>query len=143
MPMIDVYAPADMFTDEAERPLAEELMQAVMIAEGLPQPAPRIVQNVTGCYLHRLPPSAIHTARTGNARTVRINVMVGAGGLGSEAKKQVVATATAIVARHASDARQELRTFVIISEATEGGWGIAGETFGKGRAEAFFALELD
>ncbi|SFO48915.1 tautomerase family protein [Sphingomonas sp. OK281] len=142
MPMIDVYAPADMFSEEAGRCLASDLTQAVLAAEGFPDPAPVNVQHVTGFYIHRLPSSDVHTARTGSARTVRVDVIAAAGGLTSAAKKVIIEAATEIVARHALDKNQTNRTFVVVHEAAPGGWGIAGKTFSKDNVADFHALDM-
>jgi phenylpyruvate tautomerase PptA (4-oxalocrotonate tautomerase family) len=42
-----------------------------------------------------------------------------------------VAEATKIVAEVAGDPSQAARTWVLLSEAAEGGWGIAGTAFGQ------------
>jgi hypothetical protein len=61
MPMLDIYAPADLFPAEADRPLAEKLTLALLKAEGIAAPGPVHLHN-TAAYLHRLPASAVHTA---------------------------------------------------------------------------------
>jgi phenylpyruvate tautomerase PptA (4-oxalocrotonate tautomerase family) len=52
-------------------------------------------------------------------------------------QKSFVTEATAIVASVAGDPTQATRTWVLLSEAAEGGWGIAGTAFGR---EEFAAL---
>jgi phenylpyruvate tautomerase PptA (4-oxalocrotonate tautomerase family) len=52
-------------------------------------------------------------------------------------QKSFVAEATEIVAKIAGDPTQAGRTWVLLTEAAEGGWGIAGTAFGK---EEFAAL---
>lgn len=99
-------------------------------------PGPTHTHN-TGAYIHRLPPSAVNTAAQGNARTVRVQVLTPPGVLGREAQKQLVADLTQIVARIAGDPSQGGRTWVLLTEAAEGGWGIAGTAFGR---EEFAAL---
>jgi phenylpyruvate tautomerase PptA (4-oxalocrotonate tautomerase family) len=136
MPMIDVYAAADLFPAGADRDLAAELTSALLRAEGVMNPGPTHTHN-TGAYIHRLPPSAVNTAAQGNARTVRVQVLTPPGVLGREAQKQLVADLTQIVARIAGDPSQGGRTWVLLTEAAEGGWGIAGTAFGR---EEFAAL---
>lgn len=136
MPMIDVYAAADLFPAGADRDLAAELTSALLRAEGVMNPGPTHTHN-TGAYIHRLPPSAVNTAAQGNARTVRVQVVTPPGVLGREAQKQLVADLTQIVARIAGDPSQGGRTWVLLTEAAEGGWGIAGTAFGR---EEFAAL---
>ena len=136
MPMIDVYAAADLFPADAERHIAEELTGALLRAEGVVSPGPTHTNN-TGAYIHRLPPSAVNTAAQGNARTVRVQVLTPPGVLSREGQKQLVADVTQIVARIAGDPSQGGRTWVLLTEAAEGGWGIAGTAFGR---EEFAAL---
>jgi len=136
MPMIDVYAPADLFLASADRDLAAELTGALLRAEGVMNPGPTHTNN-TGAYIHRLPPSAVNTAAQGNARTVRVQVLTPPGVLSREGQKQLVADVTQIVARIAGDPSQGGRTWVLLTEAAEGGWGIAGTAFGR---EEFTAL---
>jgi phenylpyruvate tautomerase PptA (4-oxalocrotonate tautomerase family) len=136
MPMIDVYAAADLFPAGADRDLAAELTSALLRAEGVINPGPTHTNN-TGAYIHRLPPSAVNTAAQGNARTVRVQVLTPPGVLSREGQKQLVADVTQIVARIAGDPSQGGRTWVLLTEAAEGGWGIAGTAFGR---EEFAAL---
>jgi phenylpyruvate tautomerase PptA (4-oxalocrotonate tautomerase family) len=136
MPMIDVYAPADLFPAGADRALALELTTALLRAEGVATPGPTHLHN-TGAYIHRLPPSAVHTAATDGARTVRVQVVTPPGVLDRAGQKQFVTDATQIVAKLAGDAGQAARTWVLLTEAAEGGWGIAGTAFGR---EEFAAL---
>jgi phenylpyruvate tautomerase PptA (4-oxalocrotonate tautomerase family) len=136
MPMIDVYAAADLFPADADRKLAEELTAALLKAEGVEKPGPTHLNN-TGAYIHRMPASAVNTAAAGAARTVRVQVVTPPGALNRAGQKQLVAEATQIVAKISGDATQAGRTWVLLTEAAEGGWGIAGTAFGK---EEFAAL---
>jgi phenylpyruvate tautomerase PptA (4-oxalocrotonate tautomerase family) len=136
MPMIDVYAPADLFPADADRALGEQLTLAVLRAEGVAAPGPFHTDN-TAAYIHRLPASAVQTAATAQARTVRVQVITPPGALGREGQKQLVKEATEIVATLSGDATQAVRTWVILTEAAEGGWGLRGTAFGK---EEFAAL---
>jgi phenylpyruvate tautomerase PptA (4-oxalocrotonate tautomerase family) len=52
-------------------------------------------------------------------------------------QKQLVAEITRIVAKISGDPTQAGRTWVLLTEAVEGGWGLAGTAFGK---EEFAAL---
>jgi phenylpyruvate tautomerase PptA (4-oxalocrotonate tautomerase family) len=136
MPMIDVYVAADLFPEDADRRLAEDLTAALLKAEGVINPGPTHSHN-TGAYIHRLPPSTVNTAAQGNARTVRVQVLTPPGVLSREGQKQLVAEATEIVARVSGNPSQATRTWVLLTEAAEGGWGIAGTAFGR---EEFAAL---
>jgi phenylpyruvate tautomerase PptA (4-oxalocrotonate tautomerase family) len=64
-------------------------------------------------------------------------VLTPPGALNRASQRSFVADATAIVARIAGDPTQATRTWVLLTEAAEGGWGIAGTAFGR---EEFAAL---
>ena len=136
MPMIDVYAAADLFPAGTDRQLGEELTLAVLRAEGVPTPGPFHANN-TAAYIHRMPAEAVQTAATAQARTVRIQIITPPGSLNRDGQKQIVKEATEIVARIAGDATLPARTWVLLSEAAEGGWGMFGTAFGQ---EEFAAL---
>ena len=73
MPMIDVMPPPEPFPRRCRSTPScggEELTAALPKAEGVLHPGPTHTNN-TGAYIHRLPPSAVHTAAQGDARTVR------------------------------------------------------------------------
>jgi phenylpyruvate tautomerase PptA (4-oxalocrotonate tautomerase family) len=129
MPMIDVYAARDLFPPDADRPLGEALTLALLRAEGVATPGAFHLNN-TAAYIHRLQPSAVQTAASANARTVRVQVITPPGALSREGQKQIVKEATDIVARISEDPSQAQRTWVILSEAAEGGWGLLGTAFG-------------
>ncbi len=135
-PMIDLYARDDLFPAGADRKLGEELTLAVLRAEGVKSPGPFHLDN-TAAYIHRLPPSSVHTAATDAARTVRVQVITPPGVLSRDGQKQLVREITEIVSRISGDATQAGRTWVILTEAAEGGWGLAGTAFGR---EEFAAL---
>jgi phenylpyruvate tautomerase PptA (4-oxalocrotonate tautomerase family) len=130
MPMIDVYAPADLFPAGTDRTLAARLTAALLRAEGVAEPGPAHLDN-TGAYVHRMPPETVHTAGTDAARTVRVQVLTPPGALTREGQRALVADATQIVADVSGDPSQPARTWVLLTEAAEGGWGIAGTAFGS------------
>jgi phenylpyruvate tautomerase PptA (4-oxalocrotonate tautomerase family) len=134
--MIDVYAPADLFPAGSDRQLAEELTLALLRAEGVPAPTQFHLDN-TAAYIHRMEPASVHTAATDAARTVRVQVVTPPAAFKREGQRQLVSEATEIVARLAGDPTQASRTWVLLTEAAEGGWGIAGRAFGR---EEFIAL---
>jgi phenylpyruvate tautomerase PptA (4-oxalocrotonate tautomerase family) len=136
MPMIDVYAPADIFPAEADEQLGSELTHAVLRAEGVAHPGAFHLEN-TAAFIHRLPPSAISTASTPAARTVRVQIVTPPGSLNRDGQRQLTSEATEIIAKTAADPGLAGRTWVILTEAAEGGWGIAGTAFG---VEEFTAL---
>jgi phenylpyruvate tautomerase PptA (4-oxalocrotonate tautomerase family) len=136
MPMIDVYAPADLFPAAADAELGDELTHAVLRAEGVASPGPFHLDN-TAAFVHRLPASAISTANAPSARNVRVQIVTPPGSLNRDGQRQIVREATEIVARISGDEGQAKRTWVILAEAAEGGWGLAGTAFGR---EEFGAL---
>jgi phenylpyruvate tautomerase PptA (4-oxalocrotonate tautomerase family) len=138
MPMIDVYAPADMFPEGTDRALAEQLTAALLRAEGVARPTSAHLDN-TGAYIHRMAPSSVHTAGTDSARTVRVQVVTPPGALNRAGQQSLVAEATDIVAKVAGDPTQVARTWVLLTEAVEGGWGIAGTAFGRAEFAALLS----
>jgi phenylpyruvate tautomerase PptA (4-oxalocrotonate tautomerase family) len=136
MPMIDVYAPEDLFPPGSDRALGEQLTKAVLRAEGLSQPTAFHSDN-TAAFIHLLPADRLQTAATGSARVVRVQVLTPPSALSREGQKQLVREITDIVGRIAGDSTLQKRTWVLLTEGTAGGWGIAGTAFGK---EEFIAL---
>jgi phenylpyruvate tautomerase PptA (4-oxalocrotonate tautomerase family) len=130
MPMIDVYARADLFPSGTDRQLGEELTAAVLRAEGVAHPGPLHLDN-TAAYIHRMDPATVHTASTNAARTVRVQVITPPAVLSREGQKQLVKEITEIVTRISGDPTQASRTWVLLTEAAEGGWGLFGTAFGK------------
>ncbi|HEV2120494.1 MAG TPA: tautomerase family protein [Candidatus Bathyarchaeia archaeon] len=130
MPMIDVYARSDLFPPGSDRQLGEQLARAVIRAEGVTNPGPYTLNN-TAAYIHRMDPKHVHTAATDSARTVRVQVITPPGALTRDGQKQLVKEVTEIVTKISGDPTLASRTWVLLSEATEGGWGIAGVAYGK------------
>jgi phenylpyruvate tautomerase PptA (4-oxalocrotonate tautomerase family) len=136
MPMIDVFAAKEIFPEGSERELGEALTFALLRAEGVAEPSPTHLNN-TGVYLHRMLPSEVQTAGSAEAITVRVQVVTPPAVLSRDGQKQLVGEATEIVTRISGDPSQATRTWVLLTEAAEGGWGIGGTAFGK---EEFAAL---
>ncbi|MCI4322549.1 MAG: tautomerase family protein [Thermoplasmata archaeon] len=136
MPMIDVYAAANLFPADVDRQLGQELTMAVLRAEGVAAPGPFHLNN-TAAYIHRMEPKAVHTAATDSARTVRVQIITPPAALTREGQKQLVKEVTEIVTRISGDPTQAGRTWVLLTEAAEGGWGLSGTAFGR---EEFAAL---
>jgi phenylpyruvate tautomerase PptA (4-oxalocrotonate tautomerase family) len=121
MPMIDVYAPAGTFDDAHQ--LAGDLARAVMRWEQVPD-IPLFAGN-TAAFIHDLPGEAISDA-AGSGGHVRVQVLTPAGVLDREKQLGVVKELTEIVATAAGDPTLGERTWVLITESPDGGWGIAG-----------------
>jgi phenylpyruvate tautomerase PptA (4-oxalocrotonate tautomerase family) len=68
---------------------------------------------------------------------VRVQVVTPPAALTRAGQKQLVKEVTEIIAKLSGDPAQASRTWVLLTEAAEGGWGIAGTAFGR---EEFAAL---
>jgi phenylpyruvate tautomerase PptA (4-oxalocrotonate tautomerase family) len=121
MPMIDVYATAGTFKDR--HTLAKNLANAVMRWEKVPPLA--LFKNNTAAFVHELPADSISNA-VGDSNYVRVQVLTPVGVLDREKQIGVVKELTDIVATAASDPSLTNRTWVLITESPEGGWGISG-----------------
>jgi phenylpyruvate tautomerase PptA (4-oxalocrotonate tautomerase family) len=121
MPMIDVYATAGTFNTKRE--LARDLAQAVMRWEGVP--AIPLFSDNTAAFIHDLPADAISNA-SGASDYVRVQVLTPLGVLNRDKQLGVVKELTEIVAAAAGDPTLAERTWVLLTESPEGGWGIAG-----------------
>ena len=119
--MIDVYSTTGTFSDRHR--LAQDLARAVMRWEAVPE-IPLFADN-TAAFIHELPGEAISTA-AGRSDYVRVQVLTPAGVLDRDKQLGVVRELTDIVARAAADATLAERTWVLLTESPEGGWGIAG-----------------
>jgi phenylpyruvate tautomerase PptA (4-oxalocrotonate tautomerase family) len=133
--MIDVYAPADLFPAGTDGRLGKELTMAVLRAEHVATPGPFHLNN-TAAFIHRMDP---HTAATDSARTVRVQVITPPAALTRDGQKQLVKEVTEIVAKISGDPTQASRTWVILTEAAEGGWGLSGTAFGRDEFAALAA----
>jgi phenylpyruvate tautomerase PptA (4-oxalocrotonate tautomerase family) len=121
MPMIDVYATAGTFNEKQK--LARDLAQAVMRWEGVPEIS--LFADNTAAFIHDLPAEAISNA-AGASNYVRVQVLTPVGVLNREKQLGVVKELTEIVAAAAGDPALADRTWVLLTESPEGGWGIAG-----------------
>jgi phenylpyruvate tautomerase PptA (4-oxalocrotonate tautomerase family) len=121
MPMIDVYAAAGTFPER--HALAQDLANAVMRWEQVPPLA--LFANNTAGFVHELPADSISNA-AGESDYVRVQVLTPVGVLDRDKQLGVVRELTEIVAAAAGDPTLAERTWVLITESPEGGWGIGG-----------------
>ena len=121
MPMIDVYAAAGTFSDR--HTLARDLAAAVMRWEQVPD-LPLFAKN-TAAFIHEMDAAAISNV-AGSSNYVRVQVLTPAGVLDRDKQLGVVKELTDIVAAAADDPGLRERTWVLLTESPEGGWGIAG-----------------
>ena len=124
MPMIDVYATEGTFTDRHQ--LAQDLAKAVMRWEQVPEID--LFRDNTAAFIHDLPTDALANA-AGNSNYVRVQVLTPVNVLDRTKQLGVVQELTEIVATAAGDPSLADRTWVLITESPEGGWGIDGHAY--------------
>jgi phenylpyruvate tautomerase PptA (4-oxalocrotonate tautomerase family) len=134
--MIDAYATAGTFADQHQ--LAQDLAAAVMKIEQVPD-IPMFRKN-TAAFVHELPAGALSNV-DGDGNYVRVQVLTNAGALDRDKQLAVVSRLTEIIAAAAGDPTLADRTWVLLTEAPEGGWGLWGhahtnaELVGAARAQ--------
>ncbi len=134
--MIDIYATSGTFADP--HTLATEAAAAVKAVEQVPD-IPMFRRN-TAAFVHELPAGAVANV-DGDGNYVRVQVLTNAGALDREKQIAVVRQLTDLVARAAGDPSLADRTWVLLTEAAPGGWGLWGhahtndELVGAARAE--------
>src|SRR5580765_8837121 len=138
MPMIDVYAAAGTFPDS--HALAHDLAAAVMRWEEVPD-LPLFSAN-TAAFIHEMDEAAISNV-AGESSYVRVQVLTPVGALDRDKQLGVVKELTEIVADAAGDESYAERTWVLITESPEGGWGIAGHANTGADIEAAARAALD
>jgi phenylpyruvate tautomerase PptA (4-oxalocrotonate tautomerase family) len=121
MPMIDVYATAGTFRDHHQ--LAIDLATAVMTIEKVPD-IPMFRQN-TAAFIHDMPAGSLANV-DGDSSYVRVQVLTNAGALDRDKQLAVVERLTQIVGEATGDPTRAGRTWVLLTEAPDGGWGLAG-----------------
>jgi phenylpyruvate tautomerase PptA (4-oxalocrotonate tautomerase family) len=121
MPMIDVYATSGTFAEP--KALARELAATLMKIEGVPD-IPMFRKN-TAAFVHDLSAGALSNV-DGESNYVRVQVLTNAGALDRDKQLAVVRQFTDLVAAAAGDESLSDRTWVLLTEAVEGGWGLAG-----------------
>jgi phenylpyruvate tautomerase PptA (4-oxalocrotonate tautomerase family) len=121
MPMIDVFATEGTFKHKHE--LAQDLAKAVMRWEQVPE-IPLFFEN-TAAFIHDLPAEAISNA-AGDSNYVRVQVLTPVHVLDRTKQLGVVKELTEIVVAAAGYPGMADRTWVLITESPEGGWGIDG-----------------
>jgi phenylpyruvate tautomerase PptA (4-oxalocrotonate tautomerase family) len=121
MPMIDVYASSGTFADKHQ--LAVDLATTLMQIEGVPD-IPMFRQN-TAAFVHDMLAEGLSNV-DGDSTYVRVQVLTNAGALDRDKQLAVVAKFTDLIATAAADPMLHERTWVLLTEAIEGGWGLAG-----------------
>ena len=121
MPMIDVYAATGTFP--APHQLAADLARTLMVIEGVPD-IPMFRQN-TAAFIHELADGAMSNV-DGDSNYIRVQVLTNAGALDRDKQLAVVGQFTDLVTSAAADPSVAKRTWVLLTEAVEGGWGLGG-----------------
>ena len=124
MPMIDVYATSGTFADPHQ--LARDLARTLMRIEGVPD-IPMFRQN-TAAFVHALPQGGLSNV-DGEDSYVRVQVLTNAGALDRDKQLAVVKEFTDLVVTAADDRVASTRTWVLLTEAVEGGWGLGGHAY--------------
>jgi len=121
MPMIDIYAHAGTFADP--QILAQQAARTVMTVEQVPDIA--MFRQNTAAFVHELPAAALSNV-DGDNDYVRVQVLTNAGALDRDKQLAVVRELTELIARSAGDPGLAERTWVLLTEAPDGGWGLSG-----------------
>jgi len=79
----------------------------------------------TGAFVHEMPKGTISDV-DGDGLHVRVQVLTNAGALDRGKQIAVVKRLTDLIAAAANDATLKERTWVLLTEATPGGWGLWG-----------------
>ena len=121
MPMIDVYATNGTFADP--KTLACNLAATLMKIEQVPD-IPMFRQN-TAAFVHDLPHVALSNVQ-GDSNYIRVQALTNAGGLIARSSSRWSDNSQTSFAAAAGDASLSGRTWVLLTEAVDGGWGLAG-----------------
>jgi phenylpyruvate tautomerase PptA (4-oxalocrotonate tautomerase family) len=119
MPMIDIYATEGTFKDVKK--LASDAANIVKTVEGVPD-IPMFRKNTSG-FVHELPAGA---NVDGDSNYVRVQVLTNQGALDRDKQLAVVEQLTELMATAADDDTLKERTWVLLTEAAAGGWGLWG-----------------
>jgi phenylpyruvate tautomerase PptA (4-oxalocrotonate tautomerase family) len=118
MPMIDVYAAPGTFADKAA--LAKKLAATLMEVEGVPPIA--LFQENTAAFVH----DTTLANANGDTNYVRVQVITNKDALDRDKQLAAVRRLADVVAESAGDTGLADRTWVILTDTYDGGWGIAG-----------------
>jgi phenylpyruvate tautomerase PptA (4-oxalocrotonate tautomerase family) len=116
-----VYALEGTFSDRHK--LATDLAAAVMGIEKVPNIA--MFRKNTAAFVHDLPADSQSNV-DGDGNYVRVQVLTNAGALDRDKQLAVVRELTDIIASSAGDPTLVDRTWVLLTEAPNGGWGLNG-----------------
>ena len=121
MPMIDLITPLGTFAD-----VHDVAVRAATIVKDVEQvPDIPMFRNNTAAFVHELPPAAISDA-AGAGDHVRVQVLTNAGALDRDKQLAVVSRLTELVVEASGGRIAAERVWVLLTEATPGGWGLWG-----------------
>ena len=121
MPMIDLYTPLGTFAD-----VHDVAARAATIVKNVEQvPDIPMFRDNTAAFVHELPPAALSDA-AGAGDHVRVQVLTNAGALDRDKQLAVVAELTNLVVEASEGRIAAERVWVLLTEATPGGWGLWG-----------------
>lgn len=121
MPMIDIYAVAGTFADIKK--LSADVAALVKSVEQVPD-IPMFRKN-TAAFVHEMPAAAISNV-DGDSHYVRVQVLTNADALNRDKQIALVGKMTDLIAAAANDPQLKTRTWVLLTEAVPGGWGLWG-----------------
>jgi phenylpyruvate tautomerase PptA (4-oxalocrotonate tautomerase family) len=119
MPMIDIYAAPGTFADIKK--LSTDAAALVKSVEQVPD-IPMFRKN-TAAFVHEMPAAAIANL-DGDSNYVRVQVLTNAGALDRDKQIALVGKLTDLIAAAANDPELKTRTWVLLTEAAPGGWGL-------------------
>jgi len=90
-----------------------------------PRGRPALFRQNTAAFIHHLSEDCLSNV-DGDSNYVRVQVLTNAGALDRDKQLAVVRQLTDIIANAAGDPSLQQRTWVLLTEAPEGGWGLAG-----------------
>ena len=135
--MIDVYAAAGTFADP--KALARDLATALMTVEQVPDIM--LFRQNTAAFVHQMPVNALSNV-AGDADGVRIQVLTNAAALDREKQLTAVVELTRVASEAANDPSLADRTWVLLTEAPDGGWGLGGHAYRNEELVAAARAEL-
>ena len=121
MPMIDIWAAAGTFPNIKK--LSTDAARLITLVEQVPD-IPMFRKN-TAAFVHELPAAAFSNV-DGDSNYVRVQVLTNAGALDRDKQIALVRQLTDLIAAAANDPELKLRTWVLLTEAPPGGWGLWG-----------------
>jgi phenylpyruvate tautomerase PptA (4-oxalocrotonate tautomerase family) len=119
--MIDIYAVTGTFANVKK--LSVDAAALVKSVEAVPD-IPMFRKN-TAAFVHEMPAAAMSNV-DGDSEYVRVQVLTNAGALIREKQISLVSKFADLIAEAANDPDLKTRTWVVLTEAAPGGWGLWG-----------------